>query len=111
MIVLQNRAEPSSPDQLTLEAAKIKKAVLTFRAINHRVRQQILQLLHKKGSLTVTEVYVKLKLDQPVASAQLAILKKANLVISRRDGRFIHYSVNYSRLKHLHTIAKKLLQQ
>jgi DNA-binding transcriptional ArsR family regulator len=111
MILFQSSSIPSSSTELSLEVTEIRKAILTFRAINHSVRQQILQLLHKKSSLTVTEIYVKLKLDQPVASTQLAILKRSNLVISQKEGRFIYYSVNYTRLKQLHTTAKKLLEQ
>jgi DNA-binding transcriptional ArsR family regulator len=52
---------------------------------------------------------VKLNLEQPVASTHLAILRRANLVTTQREGKFIFYSVNYQQLKHLHQIAERLI--
>ncbi|MGZ3839104.1 MAG: ArsR/SmtB family transcription factor [Flavisolibacter sp.] len=93
-----------------IQQAEIKKAVLRFRAINHSLRQDILRYLHEKGRVTVTEVYQKLKLEQPVASTHLAILRKANLVNTEREGKFIYYLVNYPQLKRIHQIAERLIK-
>lgn len=95
---------------LQIETHDLKKAALHFRAVNHKLRQQILQLLHQNGRIDVTTIYVKLKLDQSVASQHLAILRKANLVVAEREGKNIFYSVNYKCLKQLHTMAKELMQ-
>jgi DNA-binding transcriptional ArsR family regulator len=59
--------------------------------------------------MTVTEIYVKLRLEQSVASQHLAILRKAGFVDTLRDGKFIYYSVNYERLAEAHEFAKQLL--
>jgi DNA-binding transcriptional ArsR family regulator len=59
--------------------------------------------------ITVTEIYIKLKLEQSVASQHLAILRKAGIVSTERDGKCIFYSVNYNRLKQVHEIAKELI--
>ena len=48
--------------------------------------------------MTVTEIYVKLRLEQSVASQHLAILRRAGIVSTARDGKFIFYSLNYARL-------------
>jgi DNA-binding transcriptional ArsR family regulator len=59
--------------------------------------------------MTVTELYVKLRLEQSVASQHLAILRKAGFVKTDRDGKFIYYSVNISRMQELNQFVKQLL--
>ena len=97
-------------EALMLDVLKLKKAALILRAVNHPLRQQLLKLLHSQGRMTVTEVYVKLRLEQSVASQHLAILRKAGFVATERDGKFIFYSVNYQRLNEVHQFSTDLLQ-
>lgn len=95
---------------LDINILEIKKGVLLLRAINHPLRQQMLQLMHKSNQMTVTDLYNKLHLDQSVASQHLAILRKARLVTTSREGKFIHYSVDYNNLDQLHAIAGQLVR-
>src|SRR3712207_2192377 len=101
---------PSLNGELKIDVIQLKKAALILRAINHKLRQQIMKLLHQHGKMTVTEIYVKLRLEQSVASQHLAILRKAGYVNTFRDGKFIFYSVNYSRLDQVHGIVHELLK-
>lgn len=94
---------------MKIDVLQLKKAALVLRAVNHKLRQQIMKLLHQHGKMTVTEIYVKLRLEQSVASQHLAILRKAGFVDTLRDGKFIYYSVNYERLAEAHEFAKQLL--
>lgn len=100
----------TSPAELKIDIIQLKKAALVLRAINHKLRQQILKLIHQHGKMTVTEIYVKLRLEQSVASQHLAILRKAGFVNTLRDGKFIYYSVNNSRLDQVHGIVHDLLK-
>jgi DNA-binding transcriptional ArsR family regulator len=52
---------------------------------------------------------VKLRLEQSVASQHLAILRRAGIVSTTRDGKFIHYSVNYARLAEVVKFVDELL--
>ena len=94
---------------LKLELLNLKKAALILRAINHKLRQQILLLIDEHGRITVTELYVKLRLEQSVASQHLAILRKAGFVKTERDGKFIYYKVNTARLQELNRFIDELL--
>jgi DNA-binding transcriptional ArsR family regulator len=96
--------------ELKIDVLQLKKAALILRAINHKLRQQILKLIHQNERMTVTEIYVKLRLEQSVASQHLAILRKAGYVSTFRDGKFIYYSVNYERLQEVHTYSQQLLK-
>lgn len=92
-----------------IDLLNVKKAAMTLRAVNHKLRQQILKLIDEEGKITVTELYVKLRLEQSVASQHLAILRKAGFVNTARDGKFIYYSVNVNRIKELNKFTDELL--
>lgn len=92
-----------------VDLINIKKAALILRAVNHKLRQQILRQIDESGKITVTELYVKLRLEQSVASQHLAILRKAGFVKTIRDGKYIYYSVNTEKLKELNQIVEELL--
>jgi DNA-binding transcriptional ArsR family regulator len=103
------QTEAINDKELDLEYNQIKKAAMVFRAINHPLRRQILQLLHEHGRMTVTEVFIKLRLEQSVASQHLAILRKVMMVNAERQGKFIFYSVNYQRVKQIHKTASEMM--
>jgi len=86
-----------------------KKAALILRAVNHKLRQQMLKLIDEHGKMTVTELYLKLRLEQSVASQHLAILRKAAIVKPVRNGKFIHYSINAERLEDINEFVNNLL--
>ena len=96
-------------NDLHIEVLQLKKAALIYRAVNHQLRQQMLQLLHKNQRMAVTDVYIKLRLEQSVASQHLAILRKAGFVNTERDGKRIFYSVNYQRLQEVGKRAEDLI--
>ena len=97
-------------EDLHIEVLHIRKASLILRVINHKLRQQILKLLHEQGKMTVTEIYVKLRLEQSVASQHLALLRKADFVHTERDGKFVFYSVNYQRLTSLQHFSEEFIK-
>ena len=96
---------------LEIQSVQLKKAALHFRAVNHKLRQRMLMLLHRNGRMDVSSIYAKLKIEQSVTSLHLAILRRANLVNTERDGKRIFYSVNYQKLGQLHKIASRLLEE
>jgi len=95
------RKDESSNESIKLDYVAIKTAAMTLRAINHKLRQQIVRLLEEHKRMNVTDIYVKLRLEQSVASQHLAILRRANIVRTERDGKFIHYSLNHSRIANI----------
>jgi DNA-binding transcriptional ArsR family regulator len=99
----------STIEQL-IEAVPIKKAALLLRALNHPLRQQMMQHLHVNQRLRVTEIFIKFRIEQSVASQHLAVLRRAALVTTQREGKCIFYSVNYNRLNEFHTHIVDLLK-
>src|SRR6476619_3226418 len=92
---------------LLINIVQLKKAALVIRALNHKLRQQIIRLIHDHHRMTVTTIYVKLHLEQSAVSQHLAILRTAGYVNTEREGKCIFYSVNYSRIAEInHTSAQ-----
>lgn len=85
----------------------VKKSAQVIRAINNPLRFQIINLLADK-ELNVTEIHTRLKIEQEVASQQLHILKQFSVLVARRDGKYIYYSVNMVKLNAILDIVEKL---
>jgi DNA-binding transcriptional ArsR family regulator len=96
--------------KIKLDYTVLKRAVLTLRAVNHPLRKEMMQLIQEKGKVTVTELYIKLRIEQSVASQHLAILRKADVLTTERDGKFIYYSVNTKRVEEIAGIIEHLAQ-
>lgn len=91
-----------------LDYANLRKAVLVLRAVNHKLRQRIIDLLEESDSLTVTDIYIKLRLEQSVASQHLAILRRAGVVSTEREGKFIYYALDKDRLAQISRLVEEL---
>ena len=79
--------------QLTLDISKLELAASKLRAIAHPMRIAIIDLLHNNNKLSVTEIYSQLDIEQASASHHLNILKNKGVLISRREGKKIYYSL------------------
>lgn len=104
-ITISNQDEALSIDYLQL-----KKASLIIRALNHNLRLNIVKMIDEKKKVTVTEIYVKLKIEQSVASQHLAILRRSNIVLAIREGKFIYYALNYERIGDVMEFVRELLK-
>ncbi len=96
---------------ILLDYTQLRKAVLVLRAVNHNLRQSIIELLNESDRMTVTEIYVKLRLEQSVASQHLAILRRAGVVNTDRDGKYIYYSLNPERLEEIGELVDQLAKE
>lgn len=87
---------------------KLSKAAQKLRALNHFVRQRILDELDEP--MTVTDLWIKLRTinDMSVVSKHLAILKRHNLVIDSRQGKNILYIANHEEISRISPVINKL---
>jgi len=93
---------------LKIDYLNVKKAALVLRALNHKLRQQMIQTLDAQGKMTVTEIYVQLRLEQSVASQHLAILRRAGIVRTDREGKFVYYRINPERVDTINACVEQL---
>jgi DNA-binding transcriptional ArsR family regulator len=107
---VQLKVVPESQENtLKVNYHNLKKAALVLRALNHKLRQQMLTLIETEDKITVTEIYVRMRLEQSVASQHLAILRRAGIVSTQRDGKFIYYTVNYKRIDQITGVTESLV--
>ncbi len=66
-----------------------------FRALSDETRLRILKLL-EYGELCVCDIVAALDMIQPKVSFHLSTLKEAGLIKDRKQGKWIHYSLNDS---------------
>ena len=83
-------------DKLLFE--NVKEASLLLRALNNRIRQQMLKLLEEHNRLTVTEIIIHLRLLQSIASQHLSVLRRQRIVITKREGKNIYYALTKQEL-------------
>ena len=93
---------------ILLDYAELRKAVLVLKAVNHMLRQRIIDLVEDGESMTVTQIYIKLRMEQSVVSQHLALLRRAGVVKTERQGKFICYSLDKERLAQILRLAEEL---
>ena len=98
-------------EQNKMDYVAIKNAAMTLRSINHKLRQQILKLLEENKRMKVTDIYVKLRLEQSVASQHLAILRRANIVLTERMGKEIYYSLHNNRIEKVSLFVHRITSE
>ena len=64
-----------------------------FKALSDETRLRIIKLL-EQGELCVCDITVALDMVQPKVSFHLSTLKEAGLIKDRKQGKWIHYSLN-----------------
>ncbi|MEO0898728.1 MAG: metalloregulator ArsR/SmtB family transcription factor [Bacteroidota bacterium] len=76
-----------------LEEGFLELSSEVLRAIAHPIRIAIIDLLHNKGKLSVTEIHQNLDIEQAIASHHLRILKDKQILFSKREGKNTYYDL------------------
>ena len=78
-----------------------------FRALGHPVRIKILEIL-VRGGRTVQELQATLKLEQPIVSQQLAVLRNQNVVVAQKEGASVRYELRDPAVGDLLEVARQI---
>jgi DNA-binding transcriptional ArsR family regulator len=78
-----------------------------FRALAHPIRVRLLEAL-VTGEKSVQQIQDALGLDQPIVSQQLAVLRAKHIVVARKEGTAVHYSVRDPLLAELLDVARRI---
>lgn len=86
-------------EEIKIDTRKIKDAYWTLKVLTMPIPKRIMEILHGyPEGRNVTHLYIAMRIDQSVCSQNLAILRRYNLVIARREGKQIIYRVNQCRI-------------
>jgi ArsR family transcriptional regulator, arsenate/arsenite/antimonite-responsive transcriptional repressor len=82
---------------------KAEAAIVSLSALASEARLAVYRLLVKRGpdGYTPGELVEHLGVPAPTLSFHLRGLVQAGLVVSRRNGRHLHYSANFQRVRDL----------
>ena len=75
-----------------MELERLRKA---YYALSDKIRLKILKVLLENKKLCVCQLQDLFKISQPNLSFHLKILREAGFVISERNGKWVHYSLNW----------------
>jgi DNA-binding transcriptional ArsR family regulator len=81
-----------------------------FKALGHPTRLQLLEIL-RHGERSVQELQQALALDQSIVSQHLAILRAKSVVVSRKEGTVVRYTVRDAAVGELLDVARRIFSR
>ncbi len=81
-----------------------------LKALSDPTRREILNLL-KKGSLSAGDISDKFNITFAAISRHLSVLKEADLITDRREGKYIFYELNTSVLEEIILWVNDLMEE
>jgi DNA-binding transcriptional ArsR family regulator len=95
---LHPQPNPEASNELIFNAYNYHFAADLVRAVGHSLRMRIMDYIDKNPNCVVSDVYKGLNLDQSPTSQHIQILKRSQVLIAHKDGKFIRYRINYELL-------------
>lgn len=82
-----------------------------FRTLANPVRIRILEALRVAGSLTVGEIHQRVGAEPSNVSQHLSIMRNRGVVVARREGTSMWYSVSEPELFNLLDVARIIFER
>lgn len=92
-----------------MDFVKIKIAAKTFVAIENKSRQKILLLINSKQPITVSDISDTLKMEHSVVSRHLGILRRAGIVKSNLQKKYVYYIIDEVRIADIIVFVRDVL--
>lgn len=97
--------------KVNINNEKLQESSEVLRALSHPLRLQILEFIDQNDTINVNKIYNTLNLEQSITSQHLRILRLAGLVETERDGKFIHYSIDYDKVMNAVSAINRFLKK
>ncbi|MFF7645064.1 metalloregulator ArsR/SmtB family transcription factor [Streptomyces canus] len=79
-----------------------------FKTLGHPARIRVLELLSEREH-AVAEMLPEVGIEPAHLSQQLAVLRRANLVVTRKEGSTVYYSLTNPHIAELLRVARTIL--
>ncbi|MGW3974695.1 ArsR/SmtB family transcription factor [Streptomyces ardesiacus] len=79
-----------------------------FKTLGHPARIRVLELLSEREH-AVAEMLPEVGIEPAHLSQQLAVLRRANLVVTRKEGSTVYYSLTSPHVAELLQVARTIL--
>src|SRR6516165_11764002 len=96
IFAISNMIEPSPPDraqETSMQNSLRRFKAGIFHALAHPTRIAIIELLRDEGEVPVSTIHERLGLEQANISQHLAVLRSKQIVVGRKDGNQVFYSL------------------
>jgi DNA-binding transcriptional ArsR family regulator len=81
-----------------------------FKALAHPARIRVLELL-SQGEQSVSQMLPQVGIESAHLSQQLSVLRRMNLVVARKEGSTVYYSLVSPKVAELLTVARQILTE
>lgn len=88
--------------------ASDEKIVEMLAILAEPIRIRILQLIASAGELRSMDILPEFSITQPTLSHHISVLLEKNLIISRKDGRCVYFSINKDSMKRIASLIEGL---
>lgn len=88
---------------------KLQYSTVLMKALAHPLRLKILEFIDMKGVINVNKIYNTLQIEQSVTSQHLRLLRLAGVVNARKEGKYVHYNINYDVLSKAERAVNRFL--
>ena len=88
----------------------LEKLAEFFKVFGDRTRLSILKLL-LENEMNVTEISEKLNMNNSATSHQLRVLRTANLVKTRKDGKEVFYMLSDDHVKKIYEVGMEHMME
>lgn len=89
---------------------KIKQIAELLKVLGGDVRLDIVSYL-ASGEKCVCRIFKYLKLPQNLVSHHLSVMRKNNLILAHKDGKWVHYSLNNEKIEELNSFLVEVLKR
>jgi DNA-binding transcriptional ArsR family regulator len=81
--------------KVTFNNERLQVSADILRALAHPLRLKILEFIDTNETINVNKIYNSLNLEQSITSQHLRIMRSAGILHAEKDGKFVHYSIDY----------------
>ena len=74
---------------------QLQYSTILMKALAHPLRLKILEYIDSQGVINVNRIYNTLGIEQSVTSQHLRLLRLAGVVNANKEGKYVHYDINY----------------
>ena len=87
---------------------ELEDAVRAFKALGDENRLRIVRLIADKGEICACRLLEDFDMAQPTLSHHMKLLRDCGLVAARKEGRWMHYSLNRNAIESLAAVLGEL---
>lgn len=81
--------------RVLFDSEKLNYSCELMRALAHPMRLKILEFIDSNERTNVNKIYNSLGIEQSITSTHLRVLRLAGVVDVEKEGKYMHYSINY----------------